>query len=52
MSSTTITAAVMPELHGEFEMAQVTLDDPRAGEVQVRLVATGVCHTDMAVRDG
>lgn len=50
--TSTITAAVMPELEGEFEVAQLTLDDPRAGEVQVRMVATGVCHTDMAVRDG
>jgi acetyl esterase len=29
----------------------VTIDDPRAGEVLVKLVATGVCHTDMVMRD-
>ncbi|MBC2667791.1 NAD(P)-dependent alcohol dehydrogenase [Novosphingobium piscinae] len=30
----------------------VTVDDPRPGEVLVRLVATGICHTDMVMRDG
>jgi len=28
-------------------LEQLRLDDPRAGEVLVRLVATGVCHTDL-----
>ncbi|MCR2810549.1 MULTISPECIES: NAD(P)-dependent alcohol dehydrogenase [unclassified Microbacterium] len=50
--SSSITAAVTRGLHDEFELEQLTLDDPRAGEVQVRMLATGVCHTDMAVRDG
>jgi aryl-alcohol dehydrogenase len=48
----TITAAVTRDLHRDFDIEQLTLDEPRAGEVQVRMVATGVCHTDMAVRDG
>jgi aryl-alcohol dehydrogenase len=30
----------------------VVLDDPRAGELVVRLVGVGVCHTDMVLRDG
>ncbi|MCU1639224.1 MAG: Alcohol dehydrogenase, zinc-binding protein [Microbacteriaceae bacterium] len=47
-----ITAALTRGLHREFEIEELTLDDPRAGEVQVRMVAVGVCHTDMAVRDG
>jgi len=46
------TAAVTGELHGGFEFQQLTLDEPRPDEVQVRMVAAGVCHTDMAVRDG
>jgi aryl-alcohol dehydrogenase len=33
----------------QFETA--SLEMPRANEVMVRLVATGVCHTDMVVRD-
>ena len=27
------------------------LEEPRHNEVQVRVVASGVCHTDMAIRD-
>jgi len=34
-----------------FAIEEVTLDDPRADEVLVRVHACGVCHTDMAVRD-
>ncbi len=35
-----------------FAIEPVTLDAPRADEVLVRIVACGICHTDMAVRDG
>jgi aryl-alcohol dehydrogenase len=34
-----------------FAIEAVTLDEPRADEVLVRIEACGVCHTDMAVRD-
>lgn len=47
-----ITAAVARE-HGEpFTIEQLELDELRANEVRVRLVATGICHTDAIVRDG
>jgi aryl-alcohol dehydrogenase len=46
-----ITAAVTTEPHAPFTLRQVVLDDPRPDEVRVRVVATGVCHTDMVVRD-
>lgn len=49
---TTITAAVAREHHAPLTLEQLTLDEPRANEVRVRLVATGVCHTDAIVRDG
>lgn len=44
-------AAVIRERGGIFRVEEVSLDDPRADEVLVRTVATGVCHTDMVVRD-
>ncbi|WP_380162044.1 NAD(P)-dependent alcohol dehydrogenase [Kineococcus sp. R86509] len=51
-STTTITAAVARE-HGQpLSIEQVELDTVRPDEVRVRLVATGVCHTDAIVRDG
>ena len=31
---------------------QVNLDAPRPGEVLVRISAVGICHTDLATRDG
>lgn len=34
-----------------FTIEDVTLDALRPDELQVRIVACGVCHTDMAVRD-
>ena len=38
---------------GAFELEKVELDDAlQVGEVKVRLVATGMCHTDLSVRDG
>jgi S-(hydroxymethyl)mycothiol dehydrogenase len=39
---------VVPEL-GRLELAELDVDDPGAGEVVVRLEATGVCHTDLHV---
>lgn len=46
-----ITAALARE-NKRFEMEEVRLDDPRHDEVVVRIVAVGICHTDLAVRDG
>jgi S-(hydroxymethyl)glutathione dehydrogenase/alcohol dehydrogenase len=31
---------------------ELTLAEPRAGEVLVRMLASGVCHSDLHVRDG
>lgn len=36
-----ITAAVVSERHGKFELQDVLLDEPGEGEVLVRVVATG-----------
>ncbi|RAI97585.1 aryl-alcohol dehydrogenase [Chitinophaga skermanii] len=46
-----ITAAVLEHAHAPFEIKDFTLDDPNANEVIVKIVATGLCHTDLAVRD-
>jgi aryl-alcohol dehydrogenase len=47
-----ITAAVLPELHADFVVQEVELDEPRPGEAIVRIVACGVCHTDDITRHG
>ena len=49
--STTVTAAVATAPKTPLDIRQLELDDPRPGEVQVRIVASGVCHTDAIVRD-
>jgi len=50
--STTITAAVATDTGEPLTVQQLQLDDLRPDEVRVRMVATGVCHTDAIVRDG
>ncbi|HEX7739972.1 MAG TPA: NAD(P)-dependent alcohol dehydrogenase [Marmoricola sp.] len=45
------TAAVVNAPGGAFEFEEVELDEPRADEVLVRIVASGLCHTDLSVRD-
>ena len=47
-----ITAAVVEEKHGPFVLRDVLIDEPRRGEVLVRVVATGICHTDSITRHG
>src|SRR6266702_7732438 len=44
-----IEAAVIREANAPFRIESLELDDPRPNEVLVRIVATGICHTDLAV---
>jgi len=43
------TAFLVEEPGGDFVLADVELDEPRDDEVLVRVVATGLCHTDLTV---
>ncbi len=45
-------AAVLWEYGRDWEIEELTLDDPREGEVLVRLAASGLCHSDEHVRIG
>ncbi len=47
-----ITAAVAYDHHKPMSLEQLDLEEPRDDEILVRLVATGLCHTDMAVIEG
>src|ERR1700744_2262233 len=47
-----ITAALVPALRQPFEIHTLDLAPPREGEVLVRIVASGMCHTDLHARDG
>ena len=44
-------AAVVSEESGPFEIETLEIDEPREGEVLVRIVGAGICHTDISVRD-
>lgn len=44
-------AAVVREKSTPLAIEDVRLEAPRSDEVVVRIVGTGVCHTDMVVRD-
>jgi S-(hydroxymethyl)glutathione dehydrogenase/alcohol dehydrogenase len=47
-----IRAAVLEEFGQPLVVRDVELAEPRAGEVLVRLVACGVCHTDLYTASG
>ena len=47
-----ITAAVVRERSSRFLLETLDIDGPRDDEVLVRIVGVGICHTDLAGRDG
>ena len=47
-----IDAAVLRGREHPFLIESLELEDPRDDEVLVRIVATGICHSDLAVRSG
>ena len=47
-----VRAAVLEEFGQPLEVQELELDEPRDGEVLVRLEACGVCHTDMYTASG
>jgi S-(hydroxymethyl)glutathione dehydrogenase/alcohol dehydrogenase len=47
-----IRAAVLEEFGAPLAVQEVELADPRRGEALVRLVACGVCHTDLYTASG
>jgi aryl-alcohol dehydrogenase len=47
-----ITAAVAHKPNADFTIETLNLDGPRAGEVLVEIKSVGICHSDVAARDG
>ena len=39
-------AAVIRQLHAPWEVTTLDLDEPRQGELRIRMVASGLCHSD------
>jgi NDMA-dependent alcohol dehydrogenase len=44
--------AIVRQAPGKYEVADLEVDDPRHGEVQVQMVASGLCHSDDHVATG
>jgi S-(hydroxymethyl)glutathione dehydrogenase / alcohol dehydrogenase len=47
-----VRAAVLEEVGRPVDIRELDLIEPRIGEVRVRMLASGVCHSDLHVRDG
>jgi len=45
-------AAVLRKVGSPFEIVELDLDPPKAGEVLIRYVAAGLCHSDEHLRHG
>src|SRR5216683_1973663 len=45
-------AAILRDVGKDWEIAELDLDPPKAGEVLVRFVAAGLCHSDEHLRQG
>src|SRR2546421_609323 len=45
-------AAILTALDQPLEVRNVDIEAPRAGEVKVRMAASGVCHSDLSMQNG
>lgn len=52
MTAVAVRAAVLERVGEPIVVHDLELREPRAGEVRVRMLASGVCHSDLHVRDG
>jgi len=50
MSNNARAAVLWPD-RKDFSVENVVIEDPRPGEVLVKVVASGICHTDVVLRD-
>ncbi len=44
-------AAILSEAGKDAEIVDIVIDEPGAGEVRVKLHSSGVCHTDLTVKN-
>jgi S-(hydroxymethyl)glutathione dehydrogenase/alcohol dehydrogenase len=47
-----VKAAILNDYQTPLSIEEVVIDPPKAGEVKVRILATGVCHSDYHVMKG
>ena len=44
--------AVVREVPGKWEILDIDMEDPRQGEVRLKMVASGLCHSDDHITTG
>lgn len=44
--------AIIRQAPGKYEVTDLEVDDPRQGELRVRMVASGMCHSDDHIATG
>jgi S-(hydroxymethyl)glutathione dehydrogenase/alcohol dehydrogenase len=44
--------AIIRQAPGKYEVVDLEVDDPRDNEVQVQMVASGMCHSDDHIATG
>ncbi|MEV1022652.1 Zn-dependent alcohol dehydrogenase [Streptomyces sp. NPDC050264] len=47
-----VRAAVLPAVGSPLEIADIDLPEPGPGRVRIKLVAAGVCHSDLSLTNG
>jgi S-(hydroxymethyl)glutathione dehydrogenase / alcohol dehydrogenase len=47
-----VRAAVFQHPANGISIEEISVDPPRPGEIEVRMLAAGVCHSDLHIRDG
>ncbi|MDX6566997.1 MAG: S-(hydroxymethyl)glutathione dehydrogenase / alcohol dehydrogenase, partial [Gaiellales bacterium] len=45
-------AAIFQRPADGISIEEISVDPPRPGEIEVRMLAAGVCHSDLHIRDG
>lgn len=45
-------AAVIREVGRPYDVVELDLDEPKDGEIRIRFVAAGLCHSDLHIADG
>lgn len=51
MSNNTAVGAVTSSQGADFELRDLIVEDPRDDEIVVRIVASGICHTDVSAQN-
>jgi len=49
---TTMTVVQVPKAGGEFELVEREIPTPGPGLVRIRVLACGVCHSDVLTKEG